>query len=140
MFDRTGRKKKELFVGLTPEDMRRVMILAKGGDPDAQQIINDFMRFDSNLERTNLPQRKDVVLMAYLDGCSKLLYPDRTDNPFALLGDSLAISFMAKGGDKSKQTVDLLRQSPDLSQFQTSLGMKDQRSLTDKVLRRGQTE
>ena len=58
------------------DDLRRVLVIAQGGNPDAQQSINDFLKFDNNIERTNLPTRRDVVLMAYLNACGMLFYPD----------------------------------------------------------------
>jgi hypothetical protein len=85
------------------EDLRRVLVIAQGGNPDAQQSINDFLKFDNNIERTNLPSRRDVVLM----------------DPFSIIADALSIAFMAKGGEKSKQFVELMKQTPSLVDLQT---------------------
>lgn len=101
------------------EDLRRVLVIAQGGNPDAQQSINDFLKFDNNIERTNLPTRRDVVLLAYLKGCGSLFYPDINDDPFSLLADVLSIAFMAKGGEKSKQFVELMKQTPSIADLQT---------------------
>ena len=101
------------------DDLRRVLVIAQGGNPDASQSINDFLKFDNNIERTNLPTRRDVVLMAYLKGCGSLFYPEMDDDPFSIMADSLSIAFMAKGGEKSKQFVELMKQTPSLVDLQT---------------------
>jgi hypothetical protein len=101
------------------EDLRRVLVIAQGGNPDAQQSINDFLKFDNNIERTNLPTRRDVVLMAYLKGCGSLFYPEDAYDPFSIIADALSIAFMAKGGEKSKQFVELMKQTPSLVDLQT---------------------
>lgn len=122
----------------TPDDLRRLMVIADGGDPDAQQTLNAFLRFNNIVERSNLPTRRDVVLLTYLDGCSTLYFPNTPDNPFAVLRDSLATSFMAKGGGKSNQFVDLMKQTPSLIDLQTVNENKP--SLTDRILRRGKSD
>ena len=101
------------------DDLRRVIVIAQGGNPDASQSINDFLKFDNNIERTNLPTRRDVVLLAYLKGCGVLFYPEMDDDPFSIVADVLSIAFMAKGGEKSKQFVELMKQTPSLVDLQT---------------------
>ena len=122
----------------TPDDLRRLLVIADGGDPEAQQTLNAFLKFNNNIERTNLPTRRDVVLLTYLEGCSKHYYPNRPNNPFALLADSLATAFMAKGGDKSKQFVELMKQTPSLSDLQAV--SESSPSLTDRIFGRGKEE
>ena len=109
------------------DDLRRVLVIAQGGNPDAQQSINDFLKFDNNIERTNLPTRRDVVLMAYLKGCGSLFYPENDNDPFSVVADSLSIAFMAKGGEKSKQFVELMKQTPSLVDLQT-MGVESPKS------------
>ena len=122
----------------TPDDLRRLLVIADGGDPEAQQTLNAFLKFNNNIERTNLPTRRDVVLLTYLEGCSKHYYPNNPKNPFALLANSLATAFMAKGGDKSKQFVELMKQTPSLTDLQ-AVSEKNP-SLTDRIFGRGKTE
>ena len=110
------------------DDLRRVLLIAQGGNPDAQQSINDFLKFDNNIERTNLPTRRDVVLLAYLKACGTLFYPDNPDDPFSKMADALSIAFMAKGGEKSKQFVELMKQTPSLVDLQTMGGGETQKS------------
>ena len=109
------------------DDLRRVLVIAQGGNPDAQQSINDFLKFDNNIERTNLPTRRDVVLMAYLKACGMLFYPKNDNDPFSIIADALSIAFMAKGGEKSKQFVELMKQTPSLVDLQT-MGVEPQKS------------
>lgn len=110
----------------TPDDLRKIIVMAQGGDPDAQQTLNAFLKFSNNIERTNLPTRRDVVLLTYLDVCGKLFYPNDEGNPFSLLANSLSVAFMAKGGDKSKQFVELMKQTPNLADLQTTIGAASQ--------------
>ncbi len=118
------------------DDLRRIIVMARGGDPDAQQTLNAFLKFNNNIERTNLPVRRDVQMIAYLDYAGKTLYAGNEDNPFTKAANCISIAFMAKGGDKSKQFVELMKQTPSLADLQT-LGGAQQRSLTDRILGRG---
>jgi len=122
----------------TLDDLQRVLIMAQGGNPDAQQTLNDFLRFGDNIERTNLPKREDVQRMIYADYAGKTLYPHLDDDPFSKFADSMATSFMAKGGDKSKQFVELMKQTPSLSDLQTI--QEQPQSIMDRLLRRGKEE
>ena len=122
----------------TLDDLQRVLIMAQGGNPDAQQTLNDFLHFGNNIERTNLPKREDVQRMVFADYAGKTLYPDIDDDPFSKIANSIAIAFMAKGGDKSKQFVELMKQTPSLSDLQT---VQDQpQGIMDRLLRRGPKE
>jgi hypothetical protein len=129
----------EAFKIETPDDLRKIIVMAQGGDPEAQQTLNAFLKFNNNIERTNLPTRRDVVLIAYLDGCGKLYYPNKEDNPFSMLANSLVVAFMAKGGDKSKQFVELMKQTPNLADLQT-IGTPVSSGLRDRIFGRKKTE
>ena len=117
------------------DDLRKIVIMAKGGDPDAQQTLNAFLKFNSDIERTNLPKREDVQRVIFADYAGKTLYPDLEDDPFSKLAKSISIAFMAKGGDKSKQFVELMKQTPSLTDLQT-VQDSSQRGLVDKLLGR----
>jgi len=116
----------------TIDELRRISMIAQGGDPDAQQTLNKFLTFDDNKERTNLPTRRDVQLMLFADFASKSLYPNRKNNPFEKLSEAAAIAFMAKGGWKSNQFVEMTKQTMSLSDLQT-LGGDSQRSILDRI-------
>ena len=122
----------------TIDDLRRVIIMAQGGDPEAQQTLNAFLQFKDNIERTNLPTRRDVQMIAYLDYAGKIYWPDFVDDPFSKAADSLARAFMAKSGDKSKQFVELMKQTPSLSDLQM-IEEAQPRSLRERIFgRRGE--
>lgn len=121
------------------DDLRRVIVMAQGGDPEAQQTLNAFLKFNNNIERTNLPTRRDVQMVVFADYAGKTLYPDVEDNPFSKLANCISIAFMAKGGDKSKQFVELMKQTPSLTDLQTLQGPAD-RSLTDRIFGRNKKE
>lgn len=130
------------FIDITTDEgmnwLRRLFISAQGGNPDAQQTLNEFLKFDNNIERTNLPTREDVHLVSYLRFTSKSYYPEKED-PFSDLAEALAESFMAKGGGKSNQFVELMKQTPSLADLQ-QLGEPPQRGLMDRILGRGSDE
>lgn len=129
-------------IELNPEaldTMRRIIVTAQGGDPDAQQTLNAFLKFNNSIERTNLPKRRDVHTVSFLDLVGRSFFINGDDNPFSILADCIATAFMAKGGDKSKQFVELMKQTPSLSDLQLGQGPQE-RSLTDRILGRGKKE
>lgn len=121
------------------KDLMRFMQILDGINPDAVQTMNDFLDMKNIIERSNLSTRRDVQLIVYLDMCSEFYFPEHTKNPFARMRDSLARAFLAKGGFKSNQFVELMRNQPDLSGMQTS-SEDVKRSLLDRVLGRSKTE
>jgi len=120
------------------DDLRRVMTIAQGGDPDAQQTLNNFLRFDNDTERSNLPNTTTVRCVAQLNGFSKLFYPKNDDDPFALVAGCIETAFMARKGWKSNQFVEMTKQTPSLSDLQAVTEKSP--SLTDRVLGRSKTE
>jgi len=131
--------KAEEPLGITDEEIakiRRLLISVTGGNPDTEQTITDFMDMKSPVEGSNLPNRRDVQLEVYLDICGKFLFPEIPDDPFTVLRDSIALTFKAKGGEKAKQFVEMVRNQPDLSKI-ASMPEEVQRSTLDRVLRRG---
>lgn len=118
------------------DDLRDMMIIAKGGDPKAAQTINDFIKFDNNTERSNFPNSKTALCIAQLNGFSKLYYPDNPDNPFGLAAECIEISFMARKGWKSSQFVEMVKQTPSIPDMVT-IGEGKQRGIGDRLLGRG---
>ena len=121
------------------DDLYRVMTIAQGGNPEARQALTDFLQFNNHIERTNLPTRRDVHVVSFLDIVGKSFFPDFQDNPFSLLAESVSIAFMAKGGDKSKQFVELMKQTPSLSDLQ-AIDSPPERSLRERIFGRGKEE
>lgn len=120
----------------TMEDLRDMMVIAKGGDPKAAQTINDFMKFDNNTERSNFPNSKTTLVIAQLNGYSRLFYPDGQENPFGLAAECIETAFMARKGWKSGQFVEMVKQTPSMSDLVT-IGEAKQRGIGDRLLGRG---
>lgn len=122
------------------ESIRRLLVTLDGQDPEAIQTLNAFLKFNNNIERSNLPTRRDVHLISFLDVVGQAYFPKNENNPFSVFANCIATAFMAKGGDKSKQFVELMKQTPSLADLQTSLGQPQQRSIMDRLLGRGKAE
>jgi len=124
----------------TMDDLRRVMIMAQGGDPDARQALTDFMRFDNSVERTNLPTRKDVQRVIFCLYAGTSFFPDLKNNPFMDAAETIAQAFMALRGNKSEQFVKMMQQTPTLSELQ-AFQEPERLSLRERVFgRRGGSE
>ena len=122
------------------DDIRRFLAILDGTNPDTQQSLNNFVELDNIIQRTNLPNRKDVQRVAYLDYAGKIFYPEDPHNPFTEAANTISLSFMAKGGWIAGLFVDLFRNTPNLADFQTQQPPQQQQSTLDKFLRRGKTE
>lgn len=132
-------------MNITPEKLeliRDTMISLEGGNPKAQQSINDLIRIEHTVETSNLPTRADVHFIAWLLMVSRMLYPNNPNNPFEKLAVVIALSFKAKGGMKAQQIVDLFRNQPNLGDIQTVLGMQEQTqpSFRQRIFGRGSKE
>ena len=121
----------------TLDDLRRISVIAEGGDPDAQQTINNFLKFDNDIERTNLPNTDVVVAVIFADYAGKYFWPNAKNNPFAQFTESATQTFMSKGGWKSNQFVEMTKQTPSLTDLQT---IGDKPGIVDRLLGRGKTE
>lgn len=117
------------------EDLRRVIVSAQGGDPEAQQTLNAFLKFNNNIERSNFPTNRVVLAIAQVSGYGKLFYPDDKDDPFGLVADAISVAFMAKGGRKSEQFVEMMKQTPSLADLQ--IGQAPQPGIRDRIFGRG---
>jgi hypothetical protein len=119
--------------------MLRMSQIADGIDPDAQQSLTNFMDMKNVIERTNLPTIVDCQRVDYLIYAGKLYYPDTPDNPFTMAAETEAITYMPRGGEKAKQVVELMKQTPNVVDLQ-SVNEVNKQSLVDRVLGRGKTE
>ena len=102
------------------DDMKRVLTIARGGDPDAIQAIAQFMDMKSNIERSYFPDKHISICVAQLTGYGKTYFPEDSWDPFSLVADCLSIGFMPYKGFKSNQFVDMTRQTPNLDALQTT--------------------
>jgi len=123
----------------TLDDMKRILTIAKGGDPDAQQAIIDFMDLKSNIERSYFPDKVTTLCVSQLTGFHKLFYPDDSWCPFDLAAQVVSTGFMGFKGFKSNQFVDMTRTQADLSGLQIT-PEEQRRGLIDTVLKRRNTE
>lgn len=121
------------------EDLRKVLVIAKGGDPNAIQAITNFMDFKSNAERSYLPDKTLTLCVGQLNGFGKAFYPKDDWNPFSLIGDILAVAFMGYKGFKSNQFVDMTRQTPNLDALQTT-SEEAKQGIISRILGSGKTE
>jgi len=121
------------------DDFKRVMTIARGGDPDAIQAITRFMDFGSNAERSYFPDKVATLCVSQLNGFGKVFYPNTDWDPFLLTADVISIGFMGYKGFKSNQFVDMTRTQPDLSGIQTTQE-EAKRGLLNRILNRGNKE
>ena len=120
--------------------MKRVLTIARGGDPDAIQAIANFMDFKSNIERSYFPDKKTTICIGQLTGLGKVYFPNDDWDPFGLVADVLAVAFMPYKGFKSNQFVDMTRQTPNLDALQTTLGDEQKQGALARIFGRGKTE
>ena len=121
------------------DDLKNVMIVAKGGDPNAIQAITKFMDFDSIAERSFFPDKTLTLCTAQLSGYGKVHFPNDDWDPFSLVSDVIAVHFMGYKGEKSKQFVDMTRQTANLDALQTS-SEDTKQGVIARILGRGKTE
>jgi len=117
-------------------DLMRLLAILDGQNPDTQQTITDFMDMDNPVEKTNLPKRKDVQRIAYCHYAGQIFFPEKPNNAFNKAVISISLAFSAKGGEKSKQFVDIVRNTTDLSGIQ-GVSEDAKQGILDRVLRRG---
>ena len=130
---------------VTPElidRLRDLNIVMEGGNPRAQQTINELIEIAHPVETSNLPTRADVHFISWLLLVSRTKFPNNPNNPFEKLAVAIIQTFKAKGGMKAQQIVDLFRNQPNLGDIQKVLGVQEQTqpSFTDRIFRRGSRE
>ena len=124
----------------TIDDLKRILIIAKGGDPDAIQAVANFMDLKNPQERTYFPDKQTAIAMAQLEGYGKLYFPEEDWNPFSLVSEVITVSLMGYKGFKSNQFVDMTRQTPDLSDLQTVADQPPSGGLLSRITGRSKTE
>jgi len=124
---------------LSEREIMRLNMILDGKDPDAQQMIPDFTDMKNPVESSNLPLKKDVRFVAYLGFVGESYFPEFPDNPFTRLRNHVALGYKARGGWRTQQLVEVLRQTTDLSGIEvTSQDVKT--SIKDRILGRGRKE
>lgn len=100
------------------DDLKRVLIIAKGGDPDAIQAVSNFMDLKSNTERSYFPDKITTLCIGQLNGFGKVYFSGEEWDPFSLVADVISVSFMGYKGFKSEQFKDMTSGQPNLDKLQ----------------------
>ena len=130
---------KPVFKIKTLDDLKNIMVVAKGGDPNAIQAITKFMNFESVTERSFFPDKTLTLCVGQLNGLGRVYFAGEEWDPFTLIGDVLSIAFMGYKGFKSEQLVDLMRQTPNLDALQTT-GEEIKQGVIARILGRVKSE
>lgn len=130
---------KPVFEIENMDDFKRVLTIARGGDPDAIQAITNFMDLKSNIERSYFPDKITTLCIGQLTGFGRTYFPKEEWDPFNLVADSLAVAFMPYKGFKSNQFVDMTRQTPNLDAL-TTTSEDTKQGFIARVLGRGKGE
>lgn len=130
-----GVDPQEYLKSVDPALLYRFTSALGGVNPDAQQLVTDFMRLNSNIERTNLPTETDCQRIDYLLYAGRTCFRGYDNDPFTEAADTEAISFMPRKGEKAKQLVDLLRHTPNIPEIQAAAA--GQASILQRMLGRG---
>ena len=112
-------ERKPIFKIETFDDFKRVITIARGGDPDAIQAVAKFMNLESSKERSYFPDKITTLAIGQCDGYGKLYYPEDDWNPYSLVAEAICEAFMGFKGFKSNQFMEMTRQTPNLSALQT---------------------
>ena len=94
------------------EDLRKVLVVAKGGNPEAQQAVVDFMNLKSTTERANFMDKTIMLAVAQQDGYSRA-YPQF--KAFELVSNAISSATMGYKSKKSDQLMQIIQQVPNLS-------------------------
>lgn len=113
----------------------RLQQIADGKDPDQEQLLTGFLKFEDIIERSHFPNSRVVHQIDFSNYASVTLYPDIPNNPFKQDADSRAKAWIAYKGEKSRQAVELFRQTPSID-----LKTSDNRGVMDKLFGRGSEE
>ena len=132
----TETKPEPVFKIESLEDLRKVLVIAKGGNPEAQQAVVDFMNLKSTTERANFMDKTIMLAVAQQDGYSRA-YPQF--KAFEVVSNVISSATMGYKSKKSDQLMQIIQQTPNLSDL-TSASDDVKRSFVDKVLGRGKTE
>jgi len=118
------------------EDLRKVLVIAKGGNPEAQQAVVDFMNLKSTTERANFMDKTIMLAVAQQDGYS-LAYPQF--KAFEVVSNVISSATMGYKSKKSDQLMQIIQQTPNLSDL-TSASEEVKQGYISRLLGGGKTE
>ena len=115
------------------DDLRKVLVIAKGGNPEAQQAVVDFMNLKSTTERANFMDKTIMLAVAQQDGYSKA-WP--TFKAFELVSTVISSATMGYKSKKSDQLMQIIQQTPNLSDL-TSASEETKKGILSGIFTRG---
>lgn len=99
----------------TLDDLKRVLIIAKGGDPDAIQAVSRFVPWEKLAAQSYFPDKLTAVAISQLNGYSAVLHM----KCFSTVADVLSVGFMSLKGFKTGQFVQMTQQTANLSSLES---------------------
>jgi hypothetical protein len=121
---------KPIFEIESLDDLRKVLVIAKGGNPEAQQAVVDFMNLKSTTERANFMDKITMLAVAQQDGLSEN-YP--MFKSFGLVSRAISSATMGWKSKKSDQLVQIIQQTPNLGDL-TSASEDVRQGVISKIL------
>jgi len=118
------------------DDLRKVLVTAEGGNPEAQQAVVDFMNLKSTTERANFMDKTIMLAVAQQDGYSRA-YPQF--KAFELVSNAISSATMGYKSKKSDQLMQIIQQTPNLSDL-TSATEEVKRGYISRILGGGKKE
>ena len=127
---------KPMFSIESLEDLRKVLVIAKGGNPEAQQAVVDFMNLKNPTERANFMDKTIMLAVAQQDGYSQA-YP--MFKAFGLVSTVISSATMGYKSKKSDQLMQIIQQTPNLSDL-TSASEEVKQGYISRLLGGGKKE
>ena len=118
------------------EDLRKTLVIVKGGNPDAQQAVADFMNLKNPTERANFMDKMIMIAVAQQDGFA-FAYPEF--DSFRVVSNVISSATMGYKSKKSDQLMQIIQQTPNLSDL-TSSPEEVKQGYISRILGRGKSE
>jgi len=106
------------------------MMMARGGDPEAQQFLNEFLNLEFPQERTNFPAMIYIQKQTYLLMCAHHFGLEQDDKgnvigglgkPFYDMANFDAINWRGYKGYMASLVGDMLKQGTDMSKMMMAI-------------------
>ena len=110
--------KPPLFDIRSIDDLYDIITIAKGGNPKANQLLENFINMNSNTERAYFPDKTIMIAVAQQNGYAETHFRNDEFNPFRMVAEVIETATMGYKGNKSKDFVDIIRQTPNMSDLQ----------------------
>jgi hypothetical protein len=100
------------------DDLRRIIQIAKGGNPDAQQFIEKVFGVTTNTETAFFSDKKIMIAVAQQNGFADTHFSNDEFNPFRMIARNIENATKGFKGNKVTNIVNMLRQSPNLADLE----------------------